>query len=208
MQIDELEVAGHAGLAVPCLFFEPSRERVAVVFPGAIRSGGRMGGSPARPDLHYTRTLLLELGLGVLEVWWDAETKPEQSEPWYRDNARAAIAAAGEERVRLLVGRSIGTGALAHLAEWNHVPSLWIAPLTYAAPVRDALAAWRGPKLVVAGDADEAFEPVAGVNAVLVSGADHGFDVGDAAASARALADALDRVRGWLSATVATDGGP
>ena len=110
--------------------------------------------------------------------------------------------------MRLLVGRSIGTAALAHLPEWNHVSSLWIAPLTSAAHVREALAAWRGPKLVVAGDADDAFQPVASVETVLVPGADHGFDVGDAAASAHALADALDRVGAWVSGAAATAGGP
>jgi hypothetical protein len=208
VQIRELDVAGHGGQAVPCLFFEPARERVAVVLPGAMRSGGRMGGSPGRPDLHYVRALLLERGFGVLGVWWDAETKPEESKPWYRDNALAALAAAGHERVRLLVGRSIGTAALTHLPEWNDVSSLWIAPLTSAAHVRDALAAWRGPKLVVAGGADDAFEPVAGVETVLVPGADHGFDVGDAAASARALADALDRIRVWVSGAAATADDP
>ncbi len=208
MQIDELEVTGHAGQRIPCVFYEGGREAVAVVFPGAIRSSGRLGGSPARPDLHYTRALLLELGLGVLEVWWNAETKPKESEQWYRDNALAAIAAAGQGRVRLLVGRSLGTAGFAHLPEWNHTPSLWIAPLTSAAPVRAALAGWRGPKLVIAGDADDTFERVDGVETVLVPGADHALAVDDPAASARLLADVLDRMRAWLSAEVLTAAGP
>ena len=208
MDVRELEIVGHDGRRVPSVLYEPDRERTAVVLPGTMRSGGRLGGSPARPDLHFTRALLLELGYGVLEVWWDAETKPTPGNGWYRDNARAAVAAAREERVSLLVGRSIGTAALAHLPEWNERASLWLAPLTHAAPVRDALAAWRGPKLVVAGDADESFEPVDGVETVVVPGANHGFDVGDAAASARALAGALDGMRAFLSAAGARAVGP
>jgi hypothetical protein len=208
VQIDELEVSGHAGEPIPCVFYEGGREGVAVVFPGAIRGGGRLGGSPARPDLHYTRALLLELGLGVLEVWWNAETRPRGREEWYRDNALAAIAAAGPERVRLLVARSLGTAALTHVPEWNHVPSLWIAPLTSVASVRVALAGWRGPRLAIAGDADEVYEPVAGVETMLVPGADHALAVGDPAASARLLADILDRMRLWLSAEVLRAAGP
>jgi pimeloyl-ACP methyl ester carboxylesterase len=200
MDVRELELVGYEGAAVPCVFHEPGRTRVAVVFPGAIRSGGRLGGSPARPDLHYTRALLLEVGFGVLEVWWDAETKPDGNFEWYRDNVFAAVTAADDERVRLLVGRSIGSAALANVPELNQLASLWIAPLTYAEPVRDALAAWRGPKLVVVGDRDESFVPVDGVETVLVPGGDHGFNVGDAVASARALADALERVKPFVSA--------
>ncbi|MBD0330744.1 MAG: hypothetical protein ICV64_11660 [Thermoleophilia bacterium] len=208
MAVRELTVRGYGGASVPCLFHEEERERAAVVFPGGTRSGGRLGGSPARPDLHFTRALLLELGLGVLEVWWDAATKPRASEGWFRENALAAVRAAGGDRVAVLVGRSIGTGALAHLPEWNDRSSLWLAPLTSVRPVREALLAWRGPKLVVAGDADEAFEPVEGVDTVLVRGADHGFDLGDAAASARALADALEGMRRFLSAAGARAAGP
>ena len=202
MEPRELEVGGHGGRPLPCALYGSERDRLAVVLPGASRSGGRLGGSPARPDLHYTRTLLVELGLGVLEVWWDAATKPDDGREWYRANAVAALAAAGEPRVRLLVGRSIGTIALSLLPEYADRASLWIAPLTTLAPVREALVSWRGPKLVVAGSADETFDPVAGVETVLVPEANHGFDVGDAAASARALADALDRMREWVSAAV------
>src|SRR5918996_636764 len=102
-----LEVAGHGGRAVPCVFFNEDRERVAVVFPGGIMSGGRLGGAPSRPDLHYTRGLLLSLGYGVLEVWWDAETMPDEYEPWLHDNAVAALDAAGSSRVAILVASSL-----------------------------------------------------------------------------------------------------
>ena len=93
----------------------------------------------------------------------------------------------------------MGTVALSLMPELRHLKSIWIAPLTTLDPIREGLLAWRGPKIVVAGDADEAFVPVQGVQTVLVPNGDHGLYVGDAAASARALADALDEMRVFIS---------
>lgn len=202
MNVRALEVEGHSGQPLPCVIYEVGRERAAVVFPGAAQDAYRLGGSPARPDLNYVRMLLLQRGYDVLEVWWQAETRPEQMkdrDAWYRESGLAAIRAAGEERVRLLVGRSIGTAALTALqASHGSLASLWIAPLTTHHEVRAALNAWGGPKLVVAGDSDQAFEPVPAVETILIPGGDHALNVGEAAASARALADALDRIGAWL----------
>jgi hypothetical protein len=199
MDARPLEVDGYDGDALLCVLYETGSDRAAVVFPGACRAGYRLGGSPARPDLNYTRALLTQQGFDVLEVWWDAETKPESKPEWYRANAEAAIRAAGYGRVGLLVGRSMGTVALSFLPELSHLKSIWIAPLTTLEPVREALLAWRGPRMVIAGDADQAFEPVLGVETLLIPNADHGLDVGDAAASARALADALDAMRVFVA---------
>lgn len=207
MEARALEAAGYGGRPLPCVLYETGAERAAVVLPGNARAGHRLGGTPARPDLHFTRALLLESGLDVLEAWWDGDSRPDppgERERWYRESALAATRAAGESRVALLVGRSMGTAGLSFLPELSHLPSIWIAPLTTVERVRSAVEGWRGPVLVVAGEADEAFAPVAGERIELVSvpGADHGLDVGDAATSARALADVLDRMRDWLRRVV------
>jgi hypothetical protein len=198
VNVGALEVEGYGGQLLPCALYEVGGERAAVILPGAARATYRLGGSPARPDLHYTRALLAEQGYNVLEVWWDADTCPDPPDPWCRENALAAITAAGEDRVRLLIGRSLGTIGLAALAEKADLASIWIAPLTYLPHVRDALVSWRGPALAVAGDADDGFVAVDGVETVVVPRGDHGLDVGEAAASARALAAALDEIRAWL----------
>jgi pimeloyl-ACP methyl ester carboxylesterase len=201
--VRELEVAGHGGRSVPCVFFEEGRERVAVVFPGAISSGGRLGGAPSRPDLSYTRVLLLGLGFAVLEVWWDAATMPDEGEPWLRDNALAALAAAREWRVRLLVCRSLGTGVIAVLDHgWDETPAVLVAPVStsFAAIERRA-----GSAFVVIGDRDERYDAgaverwrAAGKEVVVVPGGNHALEVDDPARSARLLADVLDRMRAWI----------
>jgi hypothetical protein len=205
VEVRELEVAGHGGRAVPCVFFEERRPRVAVVLPGAIRSGGRLGGAPARPDLNYTRALLLSHGYGVLEVWWDAETMPDEGEPWLRENALGALDAAGEARVRILVGRSIGTWAVAALDDsWAASPAIFLAPVTPAWP---SIRLRPGPGFVVIGDADERYDRAAvegwraaGKDVIVIPGANHGLEVADPAASARLLADVLDHMGEWLRA--------
>lgn len=202
MDVRTFEVDGYEGQRLPCVLYEVGGGRAAVVLPGAAQDSYRLGGSPARPDLHYVRALLLEQGYDVLEAWWQADERPEPKESraaWYRESGLAAIRAAGKERVCLLVGRSLGTAALTVLiASHGSLASLWIAPLTTHREVREALTAWIGPKLVVAGDADEAFKLVPAIETILVPGGDHGLNVGEAAASARALAAALDGIRSWL----------
>jgi hypothetical protein len=211
MEIRELEVTGDGGAAVPCIFFEEGRERVAVVLPGAIRSGGRLGGAPSRPDLSYTRALLLALGFGVLEVWWDVDTMPDEYDPWLRANALAALDAAGAARVGLLVGRSLGTCAIASLDDsWAATAAIFLAPVT---PAWVAIRQRPGRSFVVIGDADERYDGAAveawraaGKDVVVVPGANHGFEVADPAESARRLGDVLDRMRVWITGAVATSG--
>ena len=51
------------------------------------------------------------------------------------------------------------------------------------------------PKRALARTLDDAFEPVAGVDTVLVPSGYHRLEVGEGVPSGRALADALERVR-------------
>jgi hypothetical protein len=199
MEARPFEVDGYGGAPLPLVLYESGGESVAVVFPGACRAGYRLGGSPARPDLNYARALLVEEGFDVLEVWWDADSKPDATPEWYRANALAAVRAAGEARVHVLVGRSMGTVALSFLPELGHLKSIWIAPLTKVDLVKEALIAWPGAKMVIAGDADDAFESVSEVETLVIPDADHALDVGSASASARALAGVLDKMREFLA---------
>ena len=192
------EVAGHGGRPLACVAYETGSDRAAVVLPGSASKSYRLGGTPARPDLNFTRALLVEHGYDVVEVWWDGDTRIDGDESWYRENAVAAVTAAGEDRVRVLVGRSLGTIALSLLPDLADLASIWIAPLNHLPEVRHALTSWRGPALVVAGDDDPAFEPIEGVETVIVPGGDHALNVGGAVGSARALADALERMDAWL----------
>jgi hypothetical protein len=206
-----LDPVGHGGAPLPCVLVGAAT-RCALVLPGAGNAGNRLGGTPARPDLHFTRALLLEQGWSVLEVWWDAGTLDRDApDSWLLDNAHAALAAIrdADREPAFLVGRSLGTMALALLRaaepELARLPSVWIAPLLHREPVRESLLHGGGARFVLCGGADEAYDVGVATllhrrdaDVVVVEHADHGLDVGDAPASARALADALERLREFL----------
>jgi hypothetical protein len=207
-----LEVEGHGGRTLPCVLYDAGSTASAVVLPGASRAGYRLGGTPARPDLHYTRALLLAHGISVLEAWWDVETLPEgeEREAWLERNAEAAARAADKAApVRILVGRSTGTRAVAKLvgrSEWQDAATIWIAPLNRHAEVHAALEGGRGPAFVVGGTADDLFDAEAalalrerGATVFLVEQGNHALEVGDAPQSARALADVLEAMASFLA---------
>jgi pimeloyl-ACP methyl ester carboxylesterase len=189
-----------------------------VVFPGAGREENRIGGTPARPDLHYTREVLQSAGLAVLEVWWDAGLLPvDDLDRWLDANASAALQAASQDyELALLAGRSLGTWALARLIERDErrarsFPSIWLAPLLDQPPVRRVLEQLASPAFVVGGTADATFDAVpaeklrrGGVEVVVLEGANHGLEVDDPVESARLLADMLEQMRAFVSVRVQT----
>jgi pimeloyl-ACP methyl ester carboxylesterase len=205
------EVAGYGGAPVPCVLYETGGDGVALLLPGGSRAGHRLGGTPARPDLHFTSRLLRERGPSVLEVWWDAEGAPDADfRAWLETNALAGAAAAreGGRSLALAAGRSIGTGGLAALAargELRGTPTVWLAPLLGHEEIVDALGRLDAPAFVACGEADElcpseqlARVRGAGHDVHVVPGGNHGLAVAGAAASARALADLLDRLEAFL----------
>jgi hypothetical protein len=203
--------SGHGGRPLPCVLHGDA-SRTALVLPGAARAGNRLGGTPARPDLHFTRALLQEQGLSVLEVWWDAdEADAAELEDWLLENARGALGALAEQgrEPALLVARSLGSVALALLRREEpprvRLPSVWIAPLMHREPVRESLLHGGGPCFVLCGGRDAAYD--AGLATLLhrrdadvlvLEHADHGLDCGDAVLTARALAGALEQLRDFL----------
>jgi hypothetical protein len=207
------EIAGHRGDPLACVLHADGDEPVAVVFPGAVAEGGRLGGSPARPDLSYTRSVLRAEGLAVFEVWWDTGPVPrDELDGWIAANAEAALAAATEDRpLAALVGRSLGTIALSGIvshADWESraVPTIWIAPLLTLPNVAEALEELRTPAFVVGGTGDPAFDPgvierLGGptVEIAVIEGAHHGLELADdPAESARLLAGVLERMREFV----------
>ena len=200
-------------MRVPCVLHSYGGESgVAVIFPGAGQEGNRLGGTPARPDLHYTRAVLQAEGLAVFEVWWDAGSAPtDDLDGWLDANVDAALAAASQDHsLALLAGRSLGTWGLARAvssADWHAdpLPTVWLAPLLSQPSVLKALEELRSPAFVVGGSSDEAFDVVEaealrdrGVEVVVLDGANHGLEVDDPATSARLLASVLDEMRGFV----------
>jgi hypothetical protein len=179
----ELVATGYEGRPLPCILHEAGGERrVALVLPGAARSGGRLGGTPARPDLHFTAAVLQSLGFAVLEVWSDVDGAPEDREDlWLEQSARGAIGAIPPDyELGLLVGRSFGTRALALLyrdRSFSATPSIWVAPLLVEVAVAEALQELEAPALVIGGTKDALFDSTvvdrlraAGRNVLLLDG--------------------------------------
>jgi pimeloyl-ACP methyl ester carboxylesterase len=182
--------------------------RTALVLPGRVTRQGRRGGSPSRPDLAYTAATLELERFAVLEVWWDVDTAPvDDIEGWLLASASAGVeaAATGGRRLELVVGRSLGTRALALLSArglLGDLATVWLAPLVHYPEVREALLAHASSAFVVGGSEDAAFDletaellAAQGAEVEVIEGGDHGFQLEDPAASARALAGVLDRLR-------------
>lgn len=205
------ELEGYRGVAVPCALHEAEGDvGAAVVLPGRVSAGGRLGGSPARPDLWYARALLRSLRPSVLEVWWNWDGAPaEARREWARLAAAAACARASEALpLRAAVGRSSGTAVLVSLVDDldASVATAWIAPPLGQPGVEEA---------VRSRSADEAAEPPVlarlretEVREVELEGADRSLSLSAPAASARALADALDAVQTFLTDVMAGAAAP
>lgn len=69
MEPRALKVEGYSREPQPCVFYGTRGEQAAVILPGNAAAAYRLGGTPARPDLHYTRAFLVESGFDVLEAW-------------------------------------------------------------------------------------------------------------------------------------------
>ncbi len=146
----------------------------------------------------------------MLEVWWDYRRVPqnvpsELVEEWVGEDARAALAAVEEYDPLVLVGKSLGTIALAELyrtADLGQAPSIWLTPLLGQEAVRNALASLDAPALVVLGTADPHSDPALlpqdGFETLVVEGADHGLELPDPVASVDALRRVVDAMARFL----------
>ena len=212
LKISSLPISGYAGKNVPNAFFrqEGKAPTLAVLFPG-LRYTCDM------PLLFYPFKLLLGRGAEVLQVRADYTQREYQSLPpneraaWLAADAKAAVQAARQVRqyARLvLVGKSIGTIALASLASLEpEAISIWLTPLLHNPLVVTAAEQNRGPALFVAGTADDLYDAAAleriqaatRADAELIRDGDHSLEIeGDFFASLRALEQTMRAVAGFL----------
>lgn len=201
-RLDDL-ASGPGALPHAFLRTEGGSDTLALFFPG-------YGYRVTAPLLHYPEQALLWRGADVLrlDLAYDADPSfpardPEARRARVRDDAERALAAAlaaGEHRRVVLVGKSLGTLALADLvagplADRDPV-CVWLTPLLNDAGLRDAVTRLRPPSLFVIGSADPLYDAAvledlrtaSGGRAVVVEGADHGMLVpGDMAATLEGL---------------------
>ena len=143
----------------------------------AIVLPGRMFGL-ATPLLHWSATLLTQLGWSVLGVSWDQDQLSREEAPYVRRCADAALDRAPADQPVLVVAKSLGTFALPW-AVGHELPGAWLTPLMQDAAVVAAVQASRAPTLLVGGTADPHWQsPVAagpGITVMEVADADHGL---------------------------------
>ena len=132
----------------------------------------------ATPLLHWSATLLTQLGWSVLGVTWDQDGLSREEASHVRRCADAALGRAPEERPVLVVAKSLGTLALPWAVE-HGLPGAWLTPLLQDSAVVTAVQDAREPTLLVGGTADPHWQsPVAagsGVTVMEVPDADHGL---------------------------------
>ena len=191
---DSLEIRGHGGHAVAnSLLRQPSEtSRLAMVFPG-IRY------SVQAPLLYYAAKLFLERTADVLlieQTYYRIPAFLELAEHeqlgWIDEDAAAASATVLRQRAYeevTLVGKSLGTHAMAHLADTEGPRStgrlIWFTPVLADDRVRSAITAAQDRSLVIIGTRDHYYDErflatarSADVRVLCIDGADHGMELG------------------------------
>ena len=189
-----LEIIGHKEKPVPNTLLRQtqSTSHAAIVLPG-------LGYTAQMPLLYYVAELLLARNADVLQVnynYLDAFHGLDRAtqRQWLIADSVAAYRALCAQRPYThltLVGKSLGTQAMAHLLTTQtfpaHTSALWLTPVLTNPTVRGQIAAFPGPSLVVIGTADSFYNPALLAEFsetptrkfVIVEDADHGMSVGD-----------------------------
>lgn len=189
-----LEITGHKDRPVPNTLLKQAQpaSHAAIVLPG-------LGYTAQMPLLFYINEMLLAQNADVLQVnynYIDAFRGLDRAEQhrWLAADCDAAYRAFIAQRSYThltVVGKSLGTLAMAHLFtthDFSTPPTaLWLTPVLTNAAVREQIAAFSGPSLVVIGTADSFYDSalLAEIGEtstrkfVIIEGANHGLSVND-----------------------------
>ncbi|KFG70465.1 alpha/beta hydrolase [Microvirga sp. BSC39] len=215
MRQGTIDIRGRNGLSIPnSLIRQGDRNsRLAVLFPGLTYRN-------IMPVLYYPRQLLLERGYDVLSINYAYDQIPEFTDlseedkiDWIGADARAAMGAVfalGRYEQFTLVGKSLGTAAMAAVAP--HEPRLASADLIWLTPglkthgVLENMARCSQRSLIVLGTEDPHYEEAyvaaaraRGAEVVLLPGLDHGLEKpGHVADSVAAMHGIVAQISRWL----------
>jgi hypothetical protein len=212
-----LDIRGYDGEPVPNTFMTSGESRhLAILFPG-------LSYACMMPVLFYPWKLLLAMGADLLMVEYDyarpdraGESRETMAARLTADVSAAAAAglAAGSYERTTLVGKSLGTLAMAHLLGAEpRLPSadcVWLTPLLRDERLRARITGVRPRSLFAIGTADAEYNPAVlgelrdatGGELLIFEGADHGLGVaGDVMTSIEYLAELVRRIAAF------TDGG-
>lgn len=217
MQETTLPIKGYRGEMVPNRFFlqDGAVSHLAIVLPG-------YGYNCDMPLLYFTVSHLLDQGAEVLQVDYDYSRLPayraldaEERQRWLVADVTAACQAALAQREYqriTLIGKSLGTRAMAHLLTTEEAlqsaATVWFTPPWHEEPVHACLLAARQPALVVIGTADLYYDPelIAEIGRaingelVVVADAEHGLEItGDVVRSVQAVEQAIRAVQRFIA---------
>ena len=211
-EITSLSITGYDGEPLKNTFLKPDlpQQGLAVLFPG-------QGYTCAMPLLYYPTRLLIASGVSVLWVEYNYTQKdayPSLSNQerlrWISHDASAAVQAARSHAPHtrcVLIGKSLGSFALAHLA--LNEPGLktsafvWLTPLLRNPFVQQAFTEAAPRSLLILGDADPHYDAeqlerarhASGAQVLLIPRANHSLEIpGDIPATLQAMQMALDAV--------------
>lgn len=208
-----IEIRGYGGENVPNEFLrQPSgSSSLGVILPG-------VGYTSAMPLLYYAGRLLIERGCDVLIVNYDyrsiSRTVPRQEleERLFMDTLQALSVAYGQHPYAsvVLVGKSLGTMAMAHLLEsrrWPIEASVWLTPIVRREDVRRELEKMSHRAFVAIGTDDgeydeqllDELEQRHGVDVCTIESAEHSIDIdGDVPGSVEAVRTVMHRMQAFF----------
>ena len=184
---------------------------LGIILPGR-------GYTSAMPLLYYAEQLLIERGCDVLTVDYDYRSisrtvsRQELEERLYTDTLQSLLVAYGQHSYAsvVLVGKSLGTMAMAHLLDaqrWPIVATTWLTPILRRDDVRQGLVNMAHRAFLAIGtDAGEydrqlldELEHHRGVDVCTIERAEHSIDiVGDVPGSVAAVQIVTQRLQDFL----------
>ena len=217
MRTVTISIRGYRDVPVPQRFLRQDHEtsHLAMVLPG-------FGYTCDMPLLYYSVSHLLDLGADVLQVEYAYNQQPEyraltadERTRWLLADVTAACRAGFTQRAYrriTLIGKSLGTRAMAHLLATEdalrQARAVWFTPLLQEDRVREHLLGAPQPALVVIGTADPHYDPatLATVQAAIqgevlvVEDAEHALEIpGDVVRSVRALERVMRAVQRFVT---------
>lgn len=216
---ETLDIRGYRDEPVPHTFFRQAGEadHLALVFPG-------WGYTAHMPLLYYATEALLQVGADVLQLEYahsrreDFKAAPEAEQArWLFADVSAAYQvglARHAYRQITLVGKSLGTLAMAHLLTQDTAPVptqvIWFTPLLHDDDLTGAIEKWRRRSLFVIGAVDpyydaarlSAMQAATNGETVVVGGANHSLEIpGDVLQSVHVLEHVMEAVQAFLAGT-------
>lgn len=210
-EIARLPIRGYGDALVPNQFLKQdgNANGLAILLPG-------LGYTCDMPIFYYTELQFLVGGFDVLRVdydyrqlgfqsWSDAEQERHLIED-VMTSVQAGFAQRSYDEVTV-VGKSLGTLAMAHLAQSGDMPSswrsVWLTPLLRQDVVWESMQQRPSPTAVVIGTEDHHFDPERlsafdgrdNITVVVVEGGNHSLNTGKTAGdSSQALSDVIRKM--------------